>query len=167
MTRASYPPSVREQVTASLRLGIPVKKIVEEFGIGTTTVYHWARAMEGETLPRITRAPHGVRDRVFARFREGATVREVARELKVNPAQVYRYREDYDREEGGKPGTFTEAAPAERCEPALPADPPTGGGSAKDLLITRLKLALADKTMEADFFIGALQKVKAQRQAST
>ncbi len=49
----------------------------------------------------------------------------------------------------------------------LGARPELAGESLLERENQRLKQALADKTLEADFFRGALQKVEARRQSSS
>ena len=77
------------------------------------------------------------------------SVTELARELGVRPRCLYKWRAKLDLLESGE-----ESARASTHE----------GSYRKQVL--RLKQLLAEKTLEVDFFKGALQKVKARRQKS-
>ena len=57
----------------------------------------------------------------------------------------------------------------DKLDPAEIGDSPPPANSRESTLrkkVSQLKRALADKTLEVDFFKGALQKVKARRQRS-
>jgi transposase-like protein len=83
------------------------------------------------------------------RMRTCESVDELARELGVRPRCLYKWRAKLEAlelgEEAARPSTH---AAADRKENL------------------RLKRLLAEKTLEADFFRGALQKVEARRQKS-
>src|ERR1700730_18119397 len=74
-------------------------------------------------------------------------VGELARELGVRPRGLYKWRRKL-----------------EMVEPGQEASRPSTHASAHRKEIHRLKLLLAEKTMEVDFFRGALQKVTARAQ---
>ena len=78
-------------------------------------------------------------------------IRTLAEELGVERKSLYLWREELDPESvvSRKPGP-----PAPSREAALEKE------------VSRLKRVLADKTLELDFFKGALQKVEARRQQS-
>jgi len=71
----------------------------------------------------------------------------LARELGIHRRMLYRWRDQLDPVEKGE-----EPAPQSLAEARLRTE------------VSRLKQALADKTLEVDFFKGALQKVEARRQ---
>ena len=74
-------------------------------------------------------------------------VGELARELGVRPRCLYKWRRKL-----------------ESIEPGQEASRPSTHASAHRKEIHRLKQLLAEKTLELDFFKGALQKVEARRQ---
>jgi transposase-like protein len=74
-------------------------------------------------------------------------VGELARELGVRPRCLYKWRKKL-----------------ESIEPGQEASRPSTHASAHRKEIHRLKQLLAEKTLELDFFRGALQKVEARRQ---
>jgi transposase-like protein len=73
-------------------------------------------------------------------------VGELARELGVRPRCLYKWRRKL-----------------EMVEPGQEASRPSTHASAHRKEIHRLKQLLAEKTLEVDFFKGALQKVGARR----
>jgi transposase len=84
------------------------------------------------------------------RMKTSEDVRELARELGVTRRCLYKWR------------TKLEAA-----EPGEEASRPSTHAAAHRKEILQLKRLLAEKTMEVDFFKGALQKVEARRQRSS
>jgi transposase-like protein len=74
-------------------------------------------------------------------------VGELARELGIRPRCLYKWRKKL-----------------ESIEPGQEASRPSTHASAHRKEIHRLKQLLAEKTLELDFFKGALQKVEARRQ---
>jgi transposase-like protein len=74
-------------------------------------------------------------------------VGELARELGVRPRCLYKWRKKL-----------------ESIEPGQEASRPSTHASAHRKEIHRLKQLLAEKTLELDFFKGALQKVEARGQ---
>src|SRR3974377_2258672 len=74
-------------------------------------------------------------------------VGELARELGVRPRCLYKWRKKL-----------------ESIEPGQEASRPSTHASAHRKEIHHLKQLLAEKTLELDFFKGALQKVEARRQ---
>jgi predicted RNase H-like nuclease (RuvC/YqgF family) len=86
---------------------------------------------------------------VLARMQECDNIRGLAKELGVERRLMYKWREQLDRaekEEWPPPENSREAALRKE--------------------VSQLKRVLADKTLEVDFFKGALQKVEARRQQS-
>ena len=83
------------------------------------------------------------------RMRTCESVTELARELGVRPRCLYKWRAKLDLVESGE-----ESARASTHE----------GAYRKKVL--RLERLLAEKTLEVDFFKGALQKIEARRQRS-
>jgi len=84
------------------------------------------------------------------RMRTSEDVVELARELGVTRRCLYKWRSKLETveagEEASRPSTHTASYRKE---------------------IQQLKRLLAEKTMEVDFFKGALQKIKARRQRSS
>jgi transposase len=83
------------------------------------------------------------------RMRTSDNVGELARELGVTRRCLYKWRRKLDQVEPGE-------------EAARPATHAASHGKE----IHQLKRLLAEKTMEVDFFKGALQKIEARRQCS-
>ena len=83
------------------------------------------------------------------RMRTCESVDELARELGVRPRCLYKWR-----------------AKLEALEPGEEAARPSTHAAAYRKENLRLKRLLAEKTLEVDFFRGALQKIGARRQRS-
>jgi len=83
------------------------------------------------------------------RMRTCESVRELAQELGVRPRCLYKWR-----------------AKLEALEPGDETARPSTHAAACRKENLRLKRLLAEKTLEVDFFRGALQKVEARRQQS-
>jgi transposase-like protein len=86
------------------------------------------------------------RDQAVERLKGCTNVLALARELNVSRGILYLWRD----QKAGKPPVKKRPGPA--------ADPPAVAALKKE--IVDLKLALADKALEADFFRGALQRVE-------
>ena len=84
---------------------------------------------------------------VVARMKECDNIQGLAEELGVHRRLMYKWRDQFDAVEKGE-----ELAPLNSRESALRNE------------VNRLKRVLAEKTLEIDFFKGALQKVEARRQ---
>jgi transposase len=80
------------------------------------------------------------------RMKQCNDIGALAKELDVHRRMLYRWRDQLD--------------PAEKRE----GPPPQSGEARLRKQVEQLKRALADKTLEVDFFKGALQKVEARRQ---
>jgi transposase-like protein len=76
-------------------------------------------------------------------------IKALAAELGINRRQLYRWRDQLDPVEKGE-----WPPPQNSRETTLRKE------------VSQLKRVLADKTVEVDFFKGALQKVEARRQQS-
>ena len=85
-----------------------------------------------------------------ARMETCEDVGELARELGVRPRCLYKWRRKL-----------------EMVEPGQEASRPSTHASAHRKEIHRLKQLLAEKTLEVDFFKGALQKIEARRQRNS
>ena len=85
-------------------------------------------------------------------MRNGENVRALARELGVHFTQLYRWEKKADPQAGGGTDKGRRAAPS--AEGRLQQE------------LREVKQVLAEKTLEIDFFKGALQKVGARRQRS-
>lgn len=82
-----------------------------------------------------------------ARMRDCDSVVELGRQLKVNWRLLYRWKEEAEASSEGESKNV-----AKQREVALREEN------------AKLKEALADKTLEVDFFTGALRKIEALRQ---
>ncbi len=164
-----YPDSIRNAVYALMRSGVTVEELEEQFGLGHGTVYKWLYKLraDGEDVTFV-KSSDRLRAKVFARFDSGASVQAVLDDFKLCRSTVFRMRDEYELLASGAP-------PVPSGVPVSGAgkDEPTGvvrrqlAEPPKDALIKQLKVALAEKTMEADFFRSALREVKAQRQQSS
>jgi Transposase len=85
-------------------------------------------------------------------MRNGENVRVLARELDVHFTQLYRWEKKADPQPQGGRDKGRSAAPS--AEVRLQQE------------LRQTKQLLAEKTLEIDFFRGALQKVGARRQRS-
>jgi transposase-like protein len=95
----------------------------------------------------VGRHPMKFRRMVVKRMKESSNISALAAELGLGRKMMYRWQEQLD------PEGRAERPPIETREEKLERE------------VRRLKRALADKTLEIDFFKGALQKVAARRQA--
>jgi transposase-like protein len=84
-----------------------------------------------------------------ARMKDCANVRKLAAELKVSRQMLYLWRYEL------------EAKPAKQRPKGTRTDTPAVSGLKQE--IVDLKTALADKTLEVDFFKGALQRFEDRR----
>jgi transposase-like protein len=98
---------------------------------------------------RVGQYPLAFRQQAVERMKVCQNVHELAAELGVHRTMLYRWRD--------------QLAPQDRAERQSDA-------AARELILQQenrlLKQALADKTLELDFFKGALQKVAARRQSN-
>ena len=94
----------------------------------------------------VGRHPMKFRRMVVERMKGCHNITALAKELGLDRKQMYTWRDQLDPDQGG------ERPPTESREEKLERE------------VRRLKGALADKTLEVDFFKGALQKVAARRQ---
>ena len=85
-----------------------------------------------------------------ARMETCEDVGELARELGVRPRCLYKWRRKL-----------------EMVEPGQEASRPSTHASAHRKEIYRLKQLMAEKTLEVDFFKGALQEIEARRQRNS
>jgi len=98
---------------------------------------------------RVGRYPKAFRQMAVDRLKQCENIVERAKELGVHRRLLYRWRD--------------------QLEPAESEDRPPPASSRETTLrkeVSRLKRVLAEKTLEVDFFTGALHKVKARRQQS-
>jgi transposase-like protein len=94
---------------------------------------------------RVGRYPKVLRRTVVERFRTCKNISALSRELGLHRRLLYKWRDQFDSVE---------------CEAPLEA---TSGNSTLRVELNRVKRLLAEKTLELDFFKGALQKVGARR----
>jgi transposase-like protein len=89
--------------------------------------------------------PSALRQTAERRLARGENVRKLARELGVNWRTLYRWRDRFNPTVNRPEGSSAET-------------------EALQQKVQRLSQLLAEKTLEVDFFKGALQKVEARRQ---
>ena len=99
---------------------------------------------------RIGKYPEGFRRMAVERMQGCDSVKELAKELGVGRTALYQWRDQMARDKLVQRQTKQEAE-----ETRLEREN------------RQLKEALADKTLEVDFFKGALQKVAARRQGES
>ena len=80
------------------------------------------------------------------RMKQCNSIGALAKELDIHRRMLYRWRDQLE--------------PAEKRE----GSPPQSGEARLRHEVNQLKRALAEKTLEVDFFKGALQKIEARRQ---
>ena len=97
------------------------------------------------TRKRVNKYPRAFKLMAMERMKKSENVCELAKELGIDRSVLYHWRNHLKMIEGGA------------------ADSPV-----RELRrqIRELKRVVADKTLEADFFKGALQKVEARRQSN-
>ena len=95
---------------------------------------------------RAGRYPEEFKRMCVARMKQCNNVGALAKELDIHRRMLYRWRDQLE--------------PAEKSE----GSPPHSGEAKLRHEVNQLKRALADKTLEVDFFKGALQKIEARRQ---
>ena len=80
------------------------------------------------------------------RMKQCDDIGALAKELEIHRRMLYRWRDQLD--------------PVKKSE----GSPPNSGDARLRREVNQLKRALAEKTLEVDFFKGALQKIEARRQ---
>lgn len=98
---------------------------------------------------RVGRYPKAFRQMAVERLKRCENIVALSQELGVHRRLLYKWRDQLD--------------PAE-CDNGPPPENAREGTLRKE--VAQLKRALADKTLEVDFFKGALRKVEARRQRS-
>ena len=98
---------------------------------------------------RVGKFPKAFREYAVARLKQCDNIVALSKELGVHRRLLYLWRDQLEVVENGEG-----PAPANSRETTLRKE------------VSRLKRVLAEKTLEVDFFKGALQKVKARRQRS-
>jgi len=98
---------------------------------------------------RVGRYSNEFRRMCVERLKQSENIVELAKELNIHRRLLYRWRDELD--------------------PVVKSEWPPAQNSRESTLrkeVSQLKRVLADKTVELDFFKGALQKVEARRQQS-
>jgi transposase len=95
---------------------------------------------------RVRRHTEEFRRMCVERLKQSENIGELAKELGVHRRMLYRWRDQLE------PVTNKARAAAQSPEARLRHE------------VNQLKRALAEKTLEVDFFKGALQKIEARRQ---
>ena len=98
---------------------------------------------------RVGKYPKEFRRMAVERLKDCDNIVELSQELGVHRRMLYRWRD--------------QLAPVDIGDEPLPENP---GESTLRKEVSQLKRLLAEKTVELDFFKGALQKVEARRQKS-
>ncbi len=98
---------------------------------------------------RVGRYPDEVRRMAVERFRACKNIVALSRELGVHRRLLYKWRDQFDSIDCDE-----EQPQGKRSESTLRVE------------VNRVKRLLAEKTLEVDFFKGALQKVEARRRQS-
>jgi transposase-like protein len=95
----------------------------------------------------VDRYPKGFRKMAVERLKSCDNIVALSEELGVHRRLLYKWRD--------------------QLEPIEDAEGPPANSRERELRqqVSRLKRLVADKTLEADFFKGALQKIKARRQS--
>lgn len=102
------------------------------------------------TKRRLWRHPENFRRMAVERFKSCENIVLLSRELNVPRQTLYRWREESERVEFGEELT-TEKSRESRLRRE----------------VSNLKRLIAEKSLEVDFFRGALQNVEARRHASS
>ena len=97
---------------------------------------------------RVGRYSNEYRRACVERMKQCDDIGALAKELAIHRRMLYRWRDQLDPVKQSK------------------GSPPNSGEARLRHEINQLKRALAEKTLEIDFFKGALQKVEARRQQS-
>jgi len=100
------------------------------------------------SVGRVKRHPEELREVAIKRFRSCENVAQLAREIGIPRQTLYRWIDESERVETDEDGQSVRAT--------------KGRESRLRKRIIQLKHVLANKTLEVDFFKGALQKVKAR-----
>jgi transposase-like protein len=98
---------------------------------------------------RVTKYPKAFRKMAMERLKNCESVTALSEELGIHRTLLYKWREQLEAVDDGK------GPPANSRERELRAE------------IREMKRLLGEKTLEVDFFKGALQKVEARRQSSS
>ena len=117
---------------------------------------------------RLWRYPDSFRAAAIQRVKDGESMTAVARDLDIAKRLIYSWIYRAERGASRAPtradGTPWQNRQAMQAASHLPAEVTDGAALREEN--RRLKQALADKTLEVDFFKGALQKVAARRQSA-
>ena len=122
---------------------------------------------------RLWRYPDDFRAAAIQRVKDGESALAVARDLDIDKRQIYRWMAKAKQRSERNSGVNPMTAPGQTSVPTLAASEK----SSLDLLrdetrrlkhaLAKTKQALADKTLEVDFFRGALQQIEARRRSRT
>jgi transposase-like protein len=120
---------------------------------------------------RLWRFPDEFCAAAIQRVKDGETIQAVARDLDVQKRQVYAWIYRAERRAAGSGGhsAGATASRAQNRQAVQRGGRPSPENFYAEAVVQenqQLKQALAEKTLEIDFFKGALQKVEARRQSS-
>ena len=97
---------------------------------------------------KVNKYPQAFRKMAMERLKTCKSVTELSVELGIHRTQLYKWRDQMEPVDNGQ-------------------DPPSNNHERKlRQEVRELKRVLGEKTLEADFFKGALQKVEARRRSS-
>ena len=115
---------------------------------------------------RVWRYPDSFRAAVIQRVKKGESIARVAQELDIDESLIYRwlYRAERADQEGPEKRRPWQNRQAVQSASHLPAEESSQAALHEEN--RRLKQALAEKSLEVDFFKGALQKIEARRQSA-
>ena len=107
------------------------------------------RGLQVRKKKKVNKYPTGFRKMALERLKSCRNVTELSAELGIHRTQLYKWRDQLEAIEDG-PG-------------------PAANSHERELRkeIRELKRVLGEKTLEVDFFKGALQNVEARRQSSS
>jgi transposase len=97
---------------------------------------------------RVGKYPTAFRRMALERLKNCASVTALSKELGIDRTLLYKWQNQVEPEDGAEPAANSRVRELRKQ-------------------IRDLKRLLADKTLEVDFFKGALQKIEARRQGSS
>ena len=116
---------------------------------------------------RVWRYPDSFRAAALQRIKDGETIKGVAQDLDIDSGLIYRWiwrAEQSAGQEGAEKQKPWQNRQAVQSASHLPAEESSQAALHEEN--RRLKQALAEKSLEVDFFKGALQKIEARRQSA-
>jgi hypothetical protein len=165
-----HPLAIREAVFERIRCGTSYNDVIADYGISRRTAERWLSRLRaaGENVSYL-RNSERAKARALSLFEKGATIEAVSSKTHVSEITLRRWRDGVE-----PPGKDTYDLHASGAlvkdvgeTPWLPVARRKLGESPKDVVIRELQKLLSEKTMELDFFRGALREVEARRRQNT